>query len=470
MIGRHAVVLGAGFAGLLAARVLAGAYERVTLIERDPFEPVESDGDGAAGPRRGLPQAHHAHTLLSRGLVELERLFPGLSADLAVDGAVVADPGSDLTLILGGHRLARAPLGRSTLQVTRSRLDDHLRGRVVGLPGIELITGRDVVGLTPTTIGRRCAGVRVVGRAPGSPVETVPADLVVDATGRGSRLDRWLAAEWRTTIPADRLAVDVRYASRSSRLPDALPSGALGALIAPTAECPYGLALLAVEGGRHLVTTVGVGGHRPARDETGLRELIRRIAPADLAAALLAGRPAGPIKGYRIPAVRRLHYARAQRLPTGVIAIGDALCGLNPVYAQGLTVAALHAVALAGALAGDPETLAGRYFRAAAAVTEAPWAMAVGSDLAQPYLRAERTLGSRLTGALVGRIQRVAAADPEVARRFVRVMALLDPPSELTRPTLLRRLLRTPTELSELRSPGAQLSSDKSAEVGVVRR
>jgi hypothetical protein len=124
-----------------------------------------------------------------------------------------------------------------------------------------------------------------------------------------------------------------------------------------------------------------------------------------------------------------------------VIAIGDALCGLNPVYAQGMTVATLHAAALEDALAGDPETLPVRYFRAAAAATDAPWAMAVGSDLALPHLRSERTLGSRITDALTRRIQRVAATDPEVARRFVRVMTLLDPPAELTRPALLGRLI-----------------------------
>ncbi len=128
-----------------------------------------------------------------------------------------------------------------------------------------------------------------------------------------------------------------------------------------------------------------------------------------------------------------------------MIAIGDELCGLNPVYAQGMTVAALHAAALAAVLDGDPETLPGRYFRAAAATTDAPWAMAVGSDLALPHLRGQRTLGSRLTGALTGRIQRVAATDPEVARRFVRVMTLLDPPAELTPPDFLRRLLRPAT-------------------------
>lgn len=438
MIGRHSVVLGAGFAGLAAARVLAGAYERVTLIERD------SGTD--PGPRRGVPQAHHAHTLLCRGLVELERLFPGLGAELVGDGAIVADPGSDLTLILGGHRITRAPLGHSTLQVTRSRLDDHLRRRVLALPGLELITGRDVVGLASASVGRRCGGVRVVRRAPGSPVETVPADLVVDATGRGSRLDRWLAAEWETAVPADRLTVDVRYASQTWCLPGGLPADARGALISATADRPYGLALLAVERGRHLVTTVGVGGHRPARDEAGLRDLIGRIAPPDLATALLAGRPdphdpEPAIRTYRIPEVRRLRYERAQRLPAGVIAIGDALCGLNPVYAQGMTVATLHAAALEDALAGDPETLPTRYFRAAAAATDAPWAMAVGSDLALPHLRAERTLGSRITDALTRRIQRVAATDPEVARRFVRVMTLLDPPAELTRPALLGRLI-----------------------------
>ncbi|MFC7619948.1 NAD(P)/FAD-dependent oxidoreductase [Microlunatus sp. GCM10028923] len=429
----HAVVLGAGFAGLLAAQVLARRYERVTLIDRDPHGP---------GLRRGVPQAPHAHTLLCRGLLELDRLVPGLSAELVADGAVTADPGADLLLLLGGHRLLPAPIGATTLQVSRTLLDDRLRERVLAAPGVELITGRDVVGLVPAPIGDRCAGVRTVRRDPGSPAEVVAADLVVDATGRGSRLDRWLAAEWRTTVPADRLPIEIRYASVASRLPNGLPGGARGALIAPTARCPYGLALLAVEGGRHLVTTVATGGHRPPRDEAGMQAVIRTVAPAELAEALLAGRPDGGVRGYRIPAVRRLRYDRADRLPGGVIAIGDAACALNPVYAQGLTVAAQQAAALADELDGDPETRPRRYLRAAAAVTEAPWAIAVGSDLALPEHRQRRTVGSRVTAALTGRIQRVATVDPAVARQFVRVMALLDPPTALSRPSFLARLVR----------------------------
>lgn len=436
----HAVVLGAGFAGLLAAGVLSRRYERVALIDRDPHGP---------GARRGVPQARHAHTLLCRGMLELDRLVPGLPAELVAEGAVPADPGADLLLVLGGHRLLPAPIGASTLQVSRALLDDRLRERVLAAPGVELITGRDVVGLVPDGLGTRSAGVRTVRRDPGSPAEVVPADLVVDATGRGSRLDRWLAAEWRTAVPADRLPVDIRYASVTSRLPDGLPGGARGALIAPTGRCPYGLALLAVERGRHLVTTVATGGQRAPRDEAGLHAVIRTVAPPDLAEALLAGGTGGGIAGvsdsgvagYRIPEVRRLRYDRAARLPGGVIAIGDALCALNPVYAQGLTVAALQAAALADQLDGDPETLPQRYFKAAAAVTEAPWAIAVGSDLALPEHRDRRSAGSRIAAALTGRIQRVATADAAVARQFVRVMALLDPPAALSRPGFLARLL-----------------------------
>ncbi|GAB3765252.1 NAD(P)/FAD-dependent oxidoreductase [Microlunatus parietis] len=428
----HAVILGAGFAGLLAARVLSERYERVTLIDRDPHGP---------GPRRGVPQAPHTHTLLCRGLIELDRLVPGLSAELVSEGALTADPGSDLLLVLGGHRLLPGPIGATTLQASRSLLDDRLRDRVLSRPGVELVTGRDVVGLVPAGIGARCAGVRTVRREPGSPAEVVPADLVVDATGRGSRLDHWLAAEWGTTVPADRLPVEIRYASMATRLPSGLPGQVRGALIAPTAECPYGLALLAVEGGRHLVTTVATGGHRAPRDEAGLHAVIRTVAPPELAEVLLAGQADGGVHGYRIPAVRRLRYDRATRLPGGVIAIGDALCGLNPVYAQGLTVAAQQAAALADELDGDPETLPQRYFRAAAAVTEAPWAMAVGSDLALPEHRERRTASSRITAALTGRIQRVATVDAAVARQFVRVMALLDPPAALTRPSFLARLV-----------------------------
>jgi 2-polyprenyl-6-methoxyphenol hydroxylase-like FAD-dependent oxidoreductase len=82
--GDHAVVLGASMGGLAAARVLADAYRRVTVVDRDllPVPGVQ---------RRGVPQGRHAHGLLARGREVLEELFPGLTDELVARGALYGD-------------------------------------------------------------------------------------------------------------------------------------------------------------------------------------------------------------------------------------------------------------------------------------------------------------------------------------------------------------------------------------------
>ena len=433
-LGDHALVLGAGMAGLLAARVLADSFDRVTIVERDEIP-------ATPGPRRGVPQALHAHALLGRGQQEIERLFPGLSAELTRAGAVTATPGLDQRFVLGGHELVRVAAGEPALQVTRPCVEHHLRNRVLALGNVTLLPGRDIVGLVASADRQRCAGARVVPRSPGSAAETVAATLVVDAMGRGSRLCRWLAEEWQCAVPVDELNVRVRYATRAYRLA-ALPGNDRMVLVGPAPGSPRGMAVLAVENGLHLVTLAGIGVHQPATDESDFVDFVREVAPPDVAAAILAGSAQTQVATFRYPSVVRRRFEHARRLPTGVIAVGDALCSFNPIYAQGMTVAALEADTLARTLAVSEhvETLPMRFFRAAARTLHPPWTMALNADLAIPEIEGRRRLSHRLTAALTRRVHATAAQDPVVARQFLRVAGLLDPPGALTRPTILRRL------------------------------
>ena len=175
----HAVVLGASMAGLTAARVLADAYQRVTVLDRDTF-PV------AGGHRRGVPQSRHAHALLASGRAALEELFGGLTDELVAAGAPVGDLQADIRMYNEGLRLRQAPAGLTVLVVSRPLLEDRIRDRVRALGNVRLVDGCTVTGLAATPDGHGVGGVRVLrGDGPGE--ELVRADLVVDATGRGSR-------------------------------------------------------------------------------------------------------------------------------------------------------------------------------------------------------------------------------------------------------------------------------------------
>jgi 2-polyprenyl-6-methoxyphenol hydroxylase-like FAD-dependent oxidoreductase len=179
----HAVVLGGSMAGLLAARVLADHYRRVTIVERDQLGPDLVS-------RRGVPQGRHVHVLLPRGADVLEELFPGLRAEMAEHGALTGDGLAETRMIFSGHRFARAPIGQPGVFATRPFIEGHVRARLRATASVTVRDDTDIVGLTTTADATRITGVDVFPRA-GTPT-TIEADLVVDATGRGSRTPRWL--------------------------------------------------------------------------------------------------------------------------------------------------------------------------------------------------------------------------------------------------------------------------------------
>ncbi len=184
-IGDRAVVLGASMAGLLAAHVLAKSYGQVTLIDRDQLSETSMH-------RRGVPHGRHLHALAARGQQALEEMFPGLTAELVADGALVGSLLADARMYLSGHRLRQTDTGLVLLCASRPFLEAHVRARVRAHPNVTLLDRCDVVGLATTPDNRRVTGVRVLRRADGSAEEVLAADLVIDASGRGSRTPAWL--------------------------------------------------------------------------------------------------------------------------------------------------------------------------------------------------------------------------------------------------------------------------------------
>jgi 2-polyprenyl-6-methoxyphenol hydroxylase-like FAD-dependent oxidoreductase len=444
-IGEHAVVLGASMAGLLAARALAEAYERVTVVERDTLP-------AAGQARKGVPQGRHVHALLPRGQQVVDELFPGLTDELIEAGAVETDPAIHHRFVMGGHPIHRVPIGGRGILTSRPFLEGCVRERVRALPGVAFAEGRDVVGLT-TTGTRRVTGARIVGRAMGSAEEELAADLVVDAMGRASRTPAWLTALGHRPAPEEELRIDMAYASRYLHL----AAGDLtdkAVLVGPRPDWPRAMSIIAVEGNRHLLTLAGFSaGHRPPTDPVEFLAFAAATAPPDVFAAIQAAQPLDDIVPYRYPSNLRRHYQRLRRVPTGLLVTGDALCSFNPIYAQGMTVAALEAAALHRCLAVGEHDLAPRFFRAAAKVVNAPWRMAVSADLALHDVEGERTPTTRLLNAYVDRLQTTAEHDAAVAERFLRVTGLLDPPVHLVRPSVLARTLRpnrrrTPTQVA----------------------
>jgi 2-polyprenyl-6-methoxyphenol hydroxylase-like FAD-dependent oxidoreductase len=432
-IGEHAVVLGTSMAGLLAAQVLTEAYERVTLVDRDGPPP-------AGQQRKGVPQGRHAHILLPRGQRALEELFPGICDDLRRAGAVVANPGTNISYTLGGRTLSQFASEDQVIHASRPLLEATVRARVAALPGVAFVTGCDAVGLVAPD-SARITGVRLIRRTPGSAEQQLDADLVIDAMGRGSRTPVWLERLGYAAPPVNEIRIDVSYASRYYRLSPQALAGAKGVVIGPRPQLSRGLAMLAVEGDRWLVTLAGVGAHnRPPTDPDGYLWFAESVTPLTVFLAIRGGTPLGEVVTHRYPADVWRRYERI-RLPGGLLVIGDAMCCLNPIYAQGMTIAALQALELRRALSRGSVGLTRRYFRAAARVITGPWRMAVAAELAMPEVEGSRGLMTRLLTAYTDRVQAAAVHDSAVAGQFMRVIGLLEPPTRLLRLTMLARVL-----------------------------
>lgn len=433
----HAVVIGASIAGLTMAQALTDGFDQVTVLERDrlPDRPV---------PRNGVPQGRHVHLLLEAGAQALEELFPDIIEELVTSGANLTGI-NRARLCFNGHHLARPSAGEQVVGASRPLLEGHLRDRVRGQPGVTLRDQTQVTGLVHTTDGQRVTGVRARSRSRtrgADDEEALGAALVVDCTGRRSRTPEWLADLGHRPPAVEELPVDVRYATRHYRLPDGALDGDRLLAIGPTSEVPRGGVALAIEDDRWVVTLYGLCGQAPPLDARGFEEFAATLPVPDMAAALEVADAIDEPAPYRYPASRRHHYEDLEDLPAGLLAAGDAVCTFNPIYGQGMTVAALQAVALRRLLAGEGPLTPVRWYATIAAIADGAWDIATGADLAVRCVQGRRSRLDRLRSAYVLRLHEAARHDPELTARFFRVTGLVDPPTRLLRPSTVARVLR----------------------------
>ncbi len=439
---RRAIVIGGSIAGLLAARLLADHFDLVTVLERDEWV-------DAPLRRAGVPQAAHQHVLLLRGLQIAERLFPGVRDELIAHGAPVVDMAADMAWLTPAGWGVRFPSDLKMLTCSRELLEWTLRRRLLALPNVRAIDSIETIGLVEEA--GAIAGVRVRARRAGTAQEQERAALVVDASGRHTRLPDWLAQIGRPK--PQEIVVDGRlgYASRVYRLTNPERLEWRGAYVqpAPPAHTRGGV-IFPLEGERWHVTLAGIGGDYPPTDEAGFLAFARSLRDPILHDALRDAEALTPIAGYRATENRRRCYERMADWPDGLVALGDAACAFNPVYAQGMTTAALAAETLAALLtqrtrhgAIDHRGLGRQFQRALARVNAPPWQLATSEDLRLPQTTGARAgTMTRIMHRYLDRVIALTTTRADVRLAFLRTMHMLDGPSAICAPHIVWAALR----------------------------
>lgn len=441
-MARHAIVIGASMAGLCAARVLSRSFERVTVLDRDelPDDPEL---------RAGVPQGRHVHALIARGARELERLFPGFLDEYRGLGAHELDVPRDGAVLRACGWQRPMASGHTVFFATRGLTESIVRRRVRALPGVELLARHDVAGLVTGGEPSRVRGVQIQRRGEGGESSELAADLVVDASGRTSRLPAWLAELGR---PAPQEVVVNAFCGYSSRWyegpdPARVPADHWWKMIwidpAPPEVLQAGV-LFPVEGGRFIVTLIGYSKQYPPSDEEGFEQALHALRSPVLARTVALSRPISPVYSNRALVNRLRRFDRLSDPLPGVLALGDSVCTFNPMYGQGMSAATLSALALEETLARTPPdapALAREFFAAQAAKLRDPWSLATGADMLFPATQSESPPPSRLMRSFATAIQLAMSTDQRVLRAVTPSYYLLRPNRELLTKKLAAQVL-----------------------------
>lgn len=440
----HAVVLGASMSGLLAARVLSDHFAQVTIVERDALP-------AGSKPRKGVPQGSQLHGFLAGGVSVMGELFPGFVAGAQARGAISVDVGRLGTWYVTGVPLMQFDSGLRGLLMSRLALEAYVRDLVAARDNVQILQQQRALGLVGDP-----DQVRAVRLSTASGDEReLQADLIIDASGRGSRCTLWLGELGVAAPPEERVRADLAVVSCTiKRRPEHL-GGAHAFIYSPTPPARLSGAALAIEGDRYIVAITTYLNDPLPKTFAEMIACARALPVRGLDTLLETAEQLTPLVQFQDRESRRRRFEALRGFPRGFLVLGDALCSFNPAYGQGMTVAAKQAQLLDAWLRARMHGGARSFFGKAARLIDVPWSTIVAGDLQWPGVQGRRSARSALMIRLFKRLVRAGLRDPETARALLAVTHLAAPSSRLFSPRVLFSALRHGGPVAALEASGA---------------
>ncbi|MEM7128231.1 MAG: hypothetical protein AAF702_18005 [Chloroflexota bacterium] len=442
--GSRAIIIGGSVSGLLNARVLSEHLDEVIILEKDtlPEKPA---------PRQGVPQSGQTHSIHQKGAEIIQELFPDLTWDFDTCGVIPCDLGSEMRWFFFGEWMPRIHANVSVHWCDRPLLEWAIRQRVAALPNVKVISECKVKALIPDKSKGRIVGVTVRTANQPKTDQTLTADLIVDACGRGSRVDQWLTDLGYPQVPESNVTINLGYASGIYQLPEGYEPPWKALLISAKPGLSQKLGLIyRMPNNQIKVLLAGWFGDHPPTDDGAFLDFARSLPQPDVYEQLRHATPVIPVRAYKLPSNQWRRYEQVARWPDGLVVTGDAVCSFNPSFGQGMTVAALHAVALGEELHNlkirnkelNQPGIAKRFQKEAARIVNNPWMITTGEDLRFPQAEGPRPLPLHIMHRYLAKIFDVAHRDPQVAKRFMEVMTFMEEPTALFRSDILLALAR----------------------------
>jgi 2-polyprenyl-6-methoxyphenol hydroxylase-like FAD-dependent oxidoreductase len=458
-----AIVIGSGIAGLVTTQVLTKHFDQVIVIERDAYGELCLRYTEKPTSRQGVPQSHQVHVLLTQGQIILEGIFPGLKAELADKGSPLIDWTADCPLLLPGGWSPRLASGITTRACSRNMLESLLHQRVANNGAVKFLEKTQVTGLLSNSSHTTITGVQIKD-ANGKKAE-LHAQLVVDASGRSSKTPQWLQTLGYEKPKETVINSFLGYATRLYQSLSSYTINCKALYLMP--QAPHhtrGGSLYQVEGDRWMVCLVGVGRDYPPTDEAGFLEFAQSLVSPVVYEAIKNGQPISPVYGYQRTENRWCHYEKLAKFPENFVVLGDAVCAFNPVYGQGMTIAAMGALMLDKCLQKqnqwrshkDLTGLARRFQKHLAKVNEVPWMMATSDDFRWPTTEGGKpNLITRLMHGYLNQVMQTASNNPQVYQVFLEVIHLLKSPTAFFHPSIMMQVLLH--RKSALQQPNSQI-------------